>query len=227
MDAIVGQAIATPPSTSRDHEDRMTITNVRADHYSIPLPVVLSDAMHGDMPSFELMTARVTDADGNEVGVSNFDDVFFCRRINVRRNVRRIVAGVAAIGGWCEPGDVDEIRVGSVSGVWLRPAASVVSTHHIAPRRRKQRYGPQLRIVVDPFPQRVFGPSGGADASQTEVNGPSSGSAACSLSSNGASPAWNSASPASMASSRWIEISATLTSSSSLPAAFTPSSSMM
>jgi L-alanine-DL-glutamate epimerase-like enolase superfamily enzyme len=44
----------------------MTITNVRADHYSIPLPVVLSDATHGDMPSFELMTARVTDSDGNE-----------------------------------------------------------------------------------------------------------------------------------------------------------------
>lgn len=44
----------------------MTIKSVRADHYSIPLPVVLSDSMHGDMASFELMTARVTDADGNE-----------------------------------------------------------------------------------------------------------------------------------------------------------------
>jgi L-alanine-DL-glutamate epimerase-like enolase superfamily enzyme len=44
----------------------MTIKNVRADHYSIPLPVVLSDSMHGDMASFEMMTARITDADGNE-----------------------------------------------------------------------------------------------------------------------------------------------------------------
>jgi L-alanine-DL-glutamate epimerase-like enolase superfamily enzyme len=44
----------------------MTIKNVRANHYSIPLPVVLSDSMHGDMPSFELMTVRVTDSTGNE-----------------------------------------------------------------------------------------------------------------------------------------------------------------
>ena len=37
----------------------MTIKNVRADHFSIPLPVVLSDSTHGDIPSFELITARV------------------------------------------------------------------------------------------------------------------------------------------------------------------------
>jgi len=44
----------------------MKIEKVLADHYSIPLPVVLSDATHGDMPSFELMTARVIDSDGAE-----------------------------------------------------------------------------------------------------------------------------------------------------------------
>jgi len=44
----------------------MTIQNVRADHYSIPLPVVLSDSMHGDMASFELITVRITDGDGTE-----------------------------------------------------------------------------------------------------------------------------------------------------------------
>ena len=44
----------------------MTINNVKADHYSIPLPVVLSDSMHGDMASFELITARLTDHDGRE-----------------------------------------------------------------------------------------------------------------------------------------------------------------
>ena len=44
----------------------MAIKNVRADHYTIPLPVVLSDSMYGDMGSFELMTVRISDADGNE-----------------------------------------------------------------------------------------------------------------------------------------------------------------
>ena len=44
----------------------MTINNVKADHYSIPLPVVLSDSMHGDMASYELITARLTDHDGRE-----------------------------------------------------------------------------------------------------------------------------------------------------------------
>lgn len=44
----------------------MTIKSVRGDHYSIPLPVVLSDSTHGDMASFELMTARITDSDGHE-----------------------------------------------------------------------------------------------------------------------------------------------------------------
>lgn len=44
----------------------MAIENVRADHYSVPLPVVLSDSTHGDMASFELMTARISDGEGNE-----------------------------------------------------------------------------------------------------------------------------------------------------------------
>jgi len=44
----------------------MSITKVETDHYSIPLPVVLSDSTHGDMASFELMTARITDGDGKE-----------------------------------------------------------------------------------------------------------------------------------------------------------------
>ena len=34
--------------------------------YRIPLPVVLSDSMHGEMTAFELNTVRVRDADGAE-----------------------------------------------------------------------------------------------------------------------------------------------------------------
>ena len=44
----------------------MTIRTVRADHFSIPLPVVLTDSTHGEMASFELMTARVADSEGRE-----------------------------------------------------------------------------------------------------------------------------------------------------------------
>ena len=43
-----------------------TITSIEADFYRIPLPVVLSDSMHGDMTHFELLTARVRDSDGAE-----------------------------------------------------------------------------------------------------------------------------------------------------------------
>ena len=43
-----------------------TITSIQADFYRIPLPVVLSDSMHGDMTHFELITARVRDSDGAE-----------------------------------------------------------------------------------------------------------------------------------------------------------------
>ncbi|MEL6268031.1 MAG: uroporphyrinogen decarboxylase, partial [Pseudomonadota bacterium] len=42
------------------------IERVRADHYLIPLDRVLEDSMHGRMAGFEVVTARVTDADGAE-----------------------------------------------------------------------------------------------------------------------------------------------------------------
>jgi len=42
------------------------IREVQADHYSIPLPVVLSDSTHGSIRGFELVTVRVRDADGVE-----------------------------------------------------------------------------------------------------------------------------------------------------------------
>jgi len=44
----------------------MLIREIRADHYRIPLPVVLSDSTHGSIPAFELVTVRVRDADGAE-----------------------------------------------------------------------------------------------------------------------------------------------------------------
>ena len=40
----------------------MPIETVHADHYRIPLPAVLSDATHGEMSAFELVTVRVADA---------------------------------------------------------------------------------------------------------------------------------------------------------------------
>lgn len=44
----------------------MAIKSVRADHYRIPLPVVLSDSTHGEIPAFEIVSVRITDADGLE-----------------------------------------------------------------------------------------------------------------------------------------------------------------
>jgi len=44
----------------------MLIQDIRADHYRIPLPVVLSDSTHGSIPAFELVTVRVRDAGGAE-----------------------------------------------------------------------------------------------------------------------------------------------------------------
>src|SRR5215472_8946129 len=44
----------------------MTIASLQADHYRIPLPVVLSDSTHGDIAAFELVTVRLRDADGAE-----------------------------------------------------------------------------------------------------------------------------------------------------------------
>src|SRR5438874_6901653 len=44
----------------------MLIKDIRANHYTIPLPVALSDSTHGTIKGFELITARVRDAEGAE-----------------------------------------------------------------------------------------------------------------------------------------------------------------
>jgi L-alanine-DL-glutamate epimerase-like enolase superfamily enzyme len=44
----------------------MKIASIDAQLYRIPLPHVLSDSIHGDMPGFELVTARVRTHDGLE-----------------------------------------------------------------------------------------------------------------------------------------------------------------
>ena len=44
----------------------MNLTDIRIDHYNIPLPVVLSDSTHGDISHFALVTVRITDSDGVE-----------------------------------------------------------------------------------------------------------------------------------------------------------------
>jgi L-alanine-DL-glutamate epimerase-like enolase superfamily enzyme len=44
----------------------MTIRDLKADHYRIPLPVALSDSTHGTIRGFELITVRVRDAHGGE-----------------------------------------------------------------------------------------------------------------------------------------------------------------
>jgi len=43
-----------------------TLKTLQADHYLVPLPVALSDSTHGIITHFELVTARVADADGAE-----------------------------------------------------------------------------------------------------------------------------------------------------------------
>ena len=42
------------------------IVAVTPGHYRIPLPVVLTDSTHGEMSAFELVTVRLTDAEGAE-----------------------------------------------------------------------------------------------------------------------------------------------------------------
>ena len=42
------------------------IDNITADHYRIPLPVTLTDATHGEMSQFDLITVKVRDSDGVE-----------------------------------------------------------------------------------------------------------------------------------------------------------------
>src|SRR5262249_32717472 len=44
----------------------MSIHDIQADHYLIPLPVPLSDSTHGTIRAFELITARVRDTEGAE-----------------------------------------------------------------------------------------------------------------------------------------------------------------
>jgi L-alanine-DL-glutamate epimerase-like enolase superfamily enzyme len=44
----------------------MTIHSIRADHFMIPLPEVLTDSTHGAMTHFGLVTVRVTDDEGRE-----------------------------------------------------------------------------------------------------------------------------------------------------------------
>ena len=44
----------------------MAIERIQADHYRIPLPVVLSDSTHKEITHFELVTARVRTSDGVE-----------------------------------------------------------------------------------------------------------------------------------------------------------------
>jgi L-alanine-DL-glutamate epimerase-like enolase superfamily enzyme len=42
------------------------IASLEADHFRIPLPITLSDSTHGDITHFELITARLRDAEGAE-----------------------------------------------------------------------------------------------------------------------------------------------------------------
>ena len=44
----------------------MQIKDVQCNLYRIPLPVVLSDATHGEMPDFELITVRIQTKSGLE-----------------------------------------------------------------------------------------------------------------------------------------------------------------
>ncbi len=44
----------------------MTLQDIRADHYRVPLPVALSDSTHGTMTHFELVTVRLRDGEGAE-----------------------------------------------------------------------------------------------------------------------------------------------------------------
>ena len=44
----------------------MTVDALSCDRYRIPLPVVLSDATHGDMAAFDLIAVRIADGEGRE-----------------------------------------------------------------------------------------------------------------------------------------------------------------
>lgn len=75
-----------------------SIVSIEPGYYRIPLPVVLSDSMHGEMTVFELNTVRVRDADGAEgVGYT-----FTCGRNGaaidalLRRDFPSLIEGVDA-----------------------------------------------------------------------------------------------------------------------------------
>src|SRR5207247_3538295 len=55
-----------PSSPWTDAAAPMPISDIRADHYCIPLPVPLSDSTHGTIRGFELITVRLRDGDGGE-----------------------------------------------------------------------------------------------------------------------------------------------------------------
>ncbi|MEC9328910.1 MAG: uroporphyrinogen decarboxylase, partial [Pseudomonadota bacterium] len=44
----------------------MKIIEFKVDHFQVPLPVVLSDATHGEMTHFGLITVRIVDDQGCE-----------------------------------------------------------------------------------------------------------------------------------------------------------------
>jgi L-alanine-DL-glutamate epimerase-like enolase superfamily enzyme len=50
----------------RGKTEMPAIRSFATGHYRVPLPVALSDSTHGTMTAFEVVTVRVTDADGQE-----------------------------------------------------------------------------------------------------------------------------------------------------------------
>ena len=46
-----------------------TIARVETGHYRIPLPHAMTDSRHGEMLSFEIVTARVIDSEGNRMAL--------------------------------------------------------------------------------------------------------------------------------------------------------------
>src|SRR4029079_922186 len=61
-----GPGAGAPAPAPRGLTPPVTIAAVEAAHYRIPLPAVLSDSTHGEIAHFELVTARLRDADGAE-----------------------------------------------------------------------------------------------------------------------------------------------------------------
>src|SRR5262249_45291358 len=57
---------SNPPNRHAGGSLMARIESLQCGHYRVPLPVVLSDSTHGMIHRFELITARVRDADGAE-----------------------------------------------------------------------------------------------------------------------------------------------------------------